>query len=142
MNAMASGWFGVVHDRGQGMVTEGSVVVPRTTDETCTRVAVSVYASREDVDTEARAVKSIGPASTGLSVSVDVVVHGAGGRAMALAEQMVSQPEPGLHSLSIWSLALGDKAHARNEYVHQLGAPAEIFVFMDGYVRAKSFYGQ
>ena len=96
-------------------------------------VAISVYASREDVNTLATAVASIASASEGLHVRIDVVVNGADGLANALAALLGSDPQAGGTELAVWSLRLGDKAHAWNEYLHRISPKAETFVFMDGY---------
>jgi hypothetical protein len=41
-------------------------------------------------------------------------------------------------TLRIWSIPLGDKANAWNQYIHHLWAGQELVFFIDGYVRLNS----
>lgn len=50
------------------------------------------------------------------------------------------QPYQSLGSRSVirvWSIKLGDKAHAWNQYVHLVAPNAKLYFFVDGYVRMK-----
>jgi hypothetical protein len=54
----------------------------------------------------------------------------------ALAQQQTTPASSGCSpAIQVWSIPLGDKANAWNQYIHQLWAGEDIAFFIDGYVR-------
>jgi len=98
-------------------------------------VALSIYTSRESIETLLSAFKSIPGALGPLKASVDVIVNGAPALAIDAARAIASEPRrAGVGEIAVWSLPLGDKAHAWNEGLHAVRREADMHVYMDGYV--------
>ena len=72
--------------------------------------------------------------------SMHVLVNGNAGLAKTLAAELAEQcasEKPHLKSpnIHVWSIPLGDKANAWNQYIHRIWDGEEIAFFIDGYVR-------
>ena len=100
-------------------------------------VAVSVYSSRETWDVLERTLHCALQAVAPLGGVVDVVINGndalAQRAAAGVRARSGSFPQ-GTHC-RVWTVALGDKAHAWNQYLHHIAGPAALYVFVDGYAR-------
>lgn len=95
----------------------------------------AVFTSRERADVVLQAVQAIHRAATQPTL-VDVMVNGNRALADELCRVLAQQPHaPALAPLRVWSIALGDKAHAWNEYVHGVWPGARQTFFVDGYAR-------
>lgn len=71
---------------------------------------------------------------------IHVLVNGNPKLAADLADHLSTQarphpPSPHEPTLSVWSIPLGDKANAWNQYIHHIGADESIAFFVDGYAR-------
>lgn len=98
--------------------------------------AVSIYSSRESPELLLQTVEAAVQACTGRQAVVDLVVNGHDALARCIAEAIAAR-RPSLGALlRIWSVPLGDKANAWNEYLHRLAPRASTYFFLDGYVHA------
>jgi hypothetical protein len=72
--------------------------------------------------------------------NLDVLINGAPQLAKELLDNLQARPldRPAGLTLRIWSIPLGDKANAWNQYIHHLWAGQELVFFIDGYVRLNS----
>jgi len=71
---------------------------------------------------------------------IHVLVNGNPTLANALAGNLDQRPpgsakESSAPAIQVWSIPLGDKANAWNQYIHQIWAGETIAFFIDGYVR-------
>ena len=98
-------------------------------------VAVSIYASREDLATVLRTLRSLATISPQTTQQVDVVVNGNPRLASRLAGWLARR-QPWQHRLRIWHCGFADKATAWNHYVHRIAPLADDYVFVDGYCQA------
>lgn len=106
------------------------------------RRALSIYAARETLDTLRRTVDAAVIACRDVPSIVDVMVNGNRALAQAIADSMrhaAAQPDAarGTTAVRVWSVRLGDKAHAWNQYVHNVAPPASSYFFVDGYARLR-----
>lgn len=101
--------------------------------------SVAIFSSREDVRTLTRSIAACIDAIHGPSAVIDVIVNGNGGLANALCGPLaLAAPEgspPPARRLRVWDVALGDKAHAWNEYIRHLWPNSHLAFFVDGMVR-------
>lgn len=68
--------------------------------------------------------------------SIDILVNGNDVLALALLPLLRAQtPSLDQPQLAIWSITLGDKANAWNQYLQHVWSGEEIVFFIDGYVR-------
>jgi hypothetical protein len=97
--------------------------------------SVAVFSSRERADVLERTVRAAFRASAGRSTTVDVLVNGNAGLAHDIRARIGDvAAQHGVHT-RVWFIALADKAHAFNEYVHRLWPGSVIGYFIDGYAR-------
>lgn len=99
---------------------------------------VAIIAARESIETLARCIKATLTACASHGAVIDVVINGN----PALAEQAATLVRSGTldqgpSTMRVWSIAVGDKAHAWNQYVHHIWPGSEIAYFLDGYVEAR-----
>lgn len=100
-------------------------------------VAVSIYSSRETWEVLARTLHCALQALAPLGGVLDVVINGNDALAYRAAAgvQAGSVGLPHGTRCRVWTIALGDKAHAWNQYLHHIAMPAALYVFVDGYAR-------
>lgn len=98
--------------------------------------SVAIIASREDVATLKNCIDSVIRACKGKPAVIDVLVNGN----PQLAQQAATSPLEGAqpHTVRIWSIRQGDKAHAWNEYVHRIWPQRGDAIFVDGYVEVEA----
>lgn len=113
--------------------------------------ALVIFASREPVATLLKTINAAQVAAQGLA-HIDVLVNGnpqlaaditwhfrQGVTLQANASLMnptpTSEAATTAHRIRIWSISLGDKANAWNQYVHHIWVGESIAFFIDGYVR-------
>lgn len=96
--------------------------------------AVAVFASRECASELLLTINAIVAASNQRTV-IDIMVNGNPTLAKETARLLVDTnlSTAGL-AIRVWSIALGDKAHAWNQYVHHVCPSAGLYFFVDGYV--------
>jgi hypothetical protein len=97
---------------------------------------VALIASRESVDVLLGTIEALRQAAFEPTL-IDVVINGNPALARALSDALAAA-EPAAQAplpVRVWSIALGDKSHAWNEYVHRIWPAAQHAVFVDGYVR-------
>lgn len=95
--------------------------------------AVAVFASRESPEDLLRTVQAVRAAAT-RPTAVDVLVNGNAVLAGEVATRVRDDATRGAR-LRVWHIALGDKAHCWNQYVHGLWPGGETAFFIDGYAR-------
>jgi hypothetical protein len=102
-------------------------------------IAVALISARESVATLSGAVDAARVALAGLEPAVlDIVVNGNPDLAQEMAALLRRDARPGAGGalrVRLWSLPMGDKAHAWNTYAHTIWPQARTTVFIDGYVR-------
>lgn len=82
-----------------------------------------------------RTLKAAKIAAAG-SAAIDVLVNGNNQLALALANHLdSSELAHEAFPIRVWDIAVGDKANAWNQYIHQIWAGESIAFFIDGYVR-------
>lgn len=66
---------------------------------------------------------------------IDLLINGNETLAVAVSEHLASHSSGnGMSTIRVWSIALGDKAHAWNQYIHSIWSGGRVTFFMDGYV--------
>jgi hypothetical protein len=99
--------------------------------------SVAVITAREDPDLLCAVIGAALDASKGHGTVVDVMVNGnqALSRAAAAYVTSLRGSRGGAALARIWDIALRDKAHAWNEYVHRIWPGSECAFFLDGFAR-------
>lgn len=99
---------------------------------------VAIIAARESIVTLGRCITATLAACTSHGAVVDVVINGNTELAEAAAALVRSgKLDTGSSVVRVWSIAVGDKAHAWNQYVHYIWPGSEITYFVDGYVEPR-----
>jgi hypothetical protein len=100
--------------------------------------SVAIIAARETIDTLSACVSTALAASAGKRTVIDVIVNGNPHLAAAAARMgEASAWSDALHTVRVWSLPVGDKAHAWNQYVHAIWPGSDVAFFLDGYALAR-----
>jgi len=99
--------------------------------------SVAIFSSRETLPTLSSSIDAILSATNEAASVVDVMVNGN----QELANDVGCYIKT-LHPVGrartvvrVWYVLVGDKAHAWNQYVHDILPPAEITFFVDGYAQ-------
>jgi hypothetical protein len=100
--------------------------------------SVAILAARESAATLSRAITAALAACHPHEAIVDVLVNGN----PALAQETAALAARGAfpcssNMLRIWSTPAGDKAHAWNQYVHDIWPGGDIVFFVDGYAEVR-----
>jgi hypothetical protein len=94
-----------------------------------------IFASRETPEMVMRTVSAALIAAKN-KASIDILVNGNDALALALLPLLREQtPLLDQPPITIWSISMGDKANAWNQYLQHLWSEEEIVFFIDGYVR-------
>lgn len=114
----------------------------RTTEAACapaTAWSVAIFAAREDL-AELQATIAAIVASARQATCIDLMVNGNPALAEAAAQALPQLlPASGAgHLLRVWQVPMGGKAHAWNQYVHQVWPGSDLAFFADGYVRPEA----
>jgi len=97
--------------------------------------AVAVFSSRERSDVLEATVRAALRACAGHATIIDVLVNGNAELARDVRARLDRDAEPRNAKLRVWFIALADKAHAFNEYIHCLWPGGAIAYLIDGYAR-------
>ncbi|MBR0568571.1 hypothetical protein J5J83_20800 [Azoarcus sp. L1K30] len=99
-------------------------------------VAAAILSSRETPDVLLAAIDAARCALAPLGGVLDVVINGNRALAEAVSAKVSTTDDARSEQVRtrFWYVALGDKAHAWNTYVHHLWPDARTTVFIDGYV--------
>ena len=100
---------------------------------------VVIFACRESLSQLRQTLDAAWVSAASCAV-IHVLVNGNPALANALAKDMTqrqanSASDVAGPAINIWSIPLGDKANAWNQYIHRIWAGEEIAFFVDGYVR-------
>ncbi|OOV07296.1 hypothetical protein [Rhodoferax fermentans] len=100
---------------------------------------VVIFACRESLS-RLRQTLDAAKVSAASCAVIHVLVNGNQALASALAQELTQRQlsaakDEGGPAIQVWSIPLGDKANAWNQYIHQIWAGEEIAFFVDGYVR-------
>jgi hypothetical protein len=104
---------------------------------TSTNWSVAIFAARESTETLCQCIRAALAASRGRNASIDVLINGNRELAIAAGAQDWVGAAAGDGQVRIWSIAVGDKAHAWNEYLHRIWPPGTTAFFIDGYAQVK-----
>ena len=101
--------------------------------------ALVIFANRESLH-QLRQTLAAAQTSASACAVIHVLVNGnptlANAIAAELAQRQDSKASTGLApAVKVWSIPLGDKANAWNQYIHQIWAGETLAFFIDGYVR-------
>lgn len=97
--------------------------------------ALAIIAARETPATLANCIESAIAACAGRPTLIDVLVNGNAALAETMRQRAWTARVPNAAvEIRIWSIALGDKAHVWNEYVHKIWPEGRSAFFLDGYV--------
>jgi hypothetical protein len=100
--------------------------------------AVAIFAARESIETLTACVRSAHTACGSKVAAIDVLVNGNA----PLAEQAARIRLKGFDArnviVRVWSIPVGDKAHAWNEYIHHIWESGQVTYFIDGYAEVRS----
>jgi hypothetical protein len=103
--------------------------------KTCSVWAVVVFASRESVEELVATMDSIHAKLPPKVGKIEIFINGNSGLAR---EFLVWLNQSSHTSVRLWSIDVGDKANAWNQYFHTVWSGEELVFFMDGYVRVNS----
>jgi hypothetical protein len=99
--------------------------------------SVAIFSSRETIQTLMSTIDAVLKAANDVATVVDVMINGnrgladeAGRRIETL--QPVGRPQK---LIRVWHIQVGDKAHAWNQYVHDILPPSDVAFFVDGYAQ-------
>jgi hypothetical protein len=100
--------------------------------------SVAIIAARESIATLSRCIKAALAACHSQTAVVDVLINGN----PTLARQTAALVEHGAFAcgstvLRVWSTPAGDKAHAWNQYVHDIWPGSDLAFFVDGYAEVR-----
>jgi hypothetical protein len=106
---------------------------------TSTNWSVAIFAARESAETLCQCIGAARAASDGHKAVIDVLINGNRELALAIAGRNWTGAGDDGHDgqVRIWSIAVGDKAHAWNEYLHRIWPPGTAAFFIDGYAQVK-----
>lgn len=96
--------------------------------------SVVIFSSREKIDILKGATVAAARACLGKSAIIDIVVNGNGALAGVAADFVTTLQQT--HSsigFRVWSVPLGDKAYAWNQYLYHIAPQADIAFYIDGY---------
>lgn len=97
--------------------------------------AVAIFASRETPE-ELRATLDATLVAAQKPTLIDVLINGNDVLAAAFSERLDATAGGGKGAMvRVWSIGVGDKANAWNQYVHRIWSAGSCVFFMDGYVR-------
>lgn len=98
--------------------------------------SIAILACRETLPTLARCVEAAQSAVGTHRVLIDVLVNGNQHLAQEAASAAVKWQTQQCQ-VRVWKIEQGDKAHAWNEYVHQIWTPDTTAFFLDAYAEAQ-----
>ena len=109
--------------------------------------ALVIFASREKQPALLKTIQVAAVAAEGRA-SIEVLVNGNPQLAADISRHLMDSAGAEIGKdvasmnarphIRIWSIPLGDKANAWNQYIHQIWADKELAFFVDGYVRLNS----
>jgi hypothetical protein len=100
--------------------------------------SVAIIAARESAATLSRAINAALAACHTHEAVVDVLINGNPDLAQETAALAAQGTFPcGSVTLRIWSTPVGDKAHAWNQYVHDIWPGSDVAFFVDGYAEVR-----
>jgi hypothetical protein len=100
--------------------------------------SVAIIAARESIGVLSRCIKAALAACEDRDAVIDVVINGNPALAQEAAGLAASNGFAcGASELRIWSTPAGDKAHAWNQYVHDIWPGGDIAFFVDGYAEVR-----
>lgn len=97
--------------------------------------AVAIFASRETPEELLTTLDATLVAAQKPTL-IDILINGNEGLAAAFSKQLdlAGRSRNGV-TVRVWSIGVGDKANAWNQYVHRIWSAGSSVFFMDGYVR-------
>ena len=102
------------------------------------RWSLAFFAARESLDTLTRSLQAGVNACAGVPACIDVLVNGNLALAKAAVALIAGLDLPSSVTVRLWHIKLGDKAHAWNQFLHQIADDGALAFFVDGYVQVRS----
>ncbi len=102
-----------------------SVTVPTWT--------VAIFSARESVPVLLRCINAALTACSGNDAVIEVLVNGNRDLADATKAALAELKVPASVTVRLWFITFGDKAHAWNQYLHDIWQQSEVTFFVDGY---------
>jgi hypothetical protein len=96
--------------------------------------SVAIFAARESAETLSRCIHAALAACAGREAVIDVLVNGNPALACTTAG---TDWGAGRDRVRVWSIAMGDKAHTWNEYLHRIWPVGATAFCVDGYAEVK-----
>jgi hypothetical protein len=96
--------------------------------------SVAIFAARETTETLARCIRAASAACAGRDAVIDVLINGNAALAQAAAAMDWDAAQG---RVRVWSIAMGDKAHTWNEYLHRIWPKGATSFCIDGYAEVK-----
>jgi hypothetical protein len=99
--------------------------------------SVAIVSSRESVDILRSALEAVLKALGSAPTTIDLVVNGNRQLAVQMAAALPElQPSASCPvSIRLWHIAVADKAHAWNQYLHLIWPQSDVAYFVDGYAQ-------
>jgi hypothetical protein len=99
--------------------------------------SVAIFSSRETLQTLSSSIDAILSATNETASVVDVMVNGNRELANDVGRYIETLHPVGRARtrVRVWYVLVGDKAHAWNQYVHNVLSPSDIAFFVDGYAQ-------
>lgn len=99
--------------------------------------SVAIFSSRETLQTLASSIDAILAATKEVPATIDLIVNGDRGVANDVARytETLHPAERARTVLRVWFVSVADKAHAWNQYIHEIMPPSDLGFFVDGYAR-------
>ena len=95
--------------------------------------AIAVFTARETVDTLIGCISAAIAACEGRNADFDILVNGNPKLALDTGKALGALALSPQHTIKVWSIPFGDKAHAWNEYIERIWEPSGLAFFIDGY---------
>ena len=99
------------------------------------RWSIAIFTARETPATLAETIAAVGVACAEVPSTIDIVVNGNRALAEIMAARLDRFDCSPRSRLRVWFVALGDKAHAWNQYIETIVPDGETVFFVDGYAR-------
>lgn len=97
--------------------------------------AIAIFAARETLSELMATLRAV-LSAVHKPVVIDLLINGNEPLALAVGEQLAtSHLDDSMSAVRVWLIALGDKAHAWNQYIHFIWPGEGTTFFLDGYVQ-------
>jgi hypothetical protein len=99
---------------------------------------IAIFSARETVATLLRCIHATVAACEGGNATIEVLVNGNRSLADATQHSIDTMTVPDGITVRLWFITFGDKAHAWNQYLHDIWEGSDTTYFIDGYAEVQS----